>query len=180
MPPPLSKKTCILCIYKYVYIYIYTYIYSPSIKVTRLALAGTVVSAPDHEPTELDTILRIWKIMDSKRRSFSLGVELVDLMVPGNSRPSHLDDVHIISRNIELWKRLNEFGDQVLLGPAEVGALTHRAEIIWSRSPPSIYDAIVLGARAGPFQRRLEKMVDRPFVHAILIQAWTLQMCCSY
>ena len=108
--------------------------------------------------------------MHSKRRAFSLRKELVDLVVPRHSRPSQLDDVHVITRQIELAIRLNE------LGPAEVGALGHRAEVVRSRCSASIDDTIVISGSVCFGLGGLEKMMDGPHVHAMLIQPRTLQV----
>ena len=60
--------------------------------------------------------------------------ELADLAVSRDNRAAYLNDVHVISREVELAIGLvDEFGDEILFDPAPMCALAGRTEIFRTR-----------------------------------------------
>ena len=64
-----------------------------------------------------------------KVRAVPLCIKPTDLVVSGNSRTANLDDVHVISGQIELPMTGHELSKQVLLCPGIVSAFVFRPEL---------------------------------------------------
>ena len=113
------------------------------VEIARFALLGKQVTSPDHESAQLDTVCCIREVVHRVVRPFAFGVELVDLVVPRHRRSTHLDDIHIIARQIQLSERLDELSEEALLRPAKVRALRGGTEIICPSRSSRIDGSIV-------------------------------------
>ena len=78
-------------------------------------------------------------------------------MVSGDSRAAHLDDVHVVSREVELTIGFDELSDEIrMFNPTIMRALTiRRAEIVGTRSSSCVDNSVMFFCINGALQWRL-------------------------
>ena len=82
--------------------------------------------------------------------------ELADLVVSGDSRAAHLDDVHVVSREVELTIGFDELSDEIrMFNPTIMRALTIRAENVGTRSSSCVDNSVIFFCINGALQWRL-------------------------
>ncbi len=126
------------------------------IEIARFGFLRQVMTPPDHESAQLDTVCCIREVMHRIIRSFAFSEELADLVVTRHRWATYLDDIHIISGQIQLSEGVDELSDEALLRPAIVSALRGGPEVIRAGRSACIDYPMVPAGRMGPALGGLE------------------------
>ena len=78
--------------------------------------------------------------MHREVRALPLWIELLDLVIAGDSWSPDLNDVHVVTRHVDLTEASHELSDQALLSPPIMKARVILSEVVGARmdlqSPP--------------------------------------------
>ena len=80
--------------------------------------------------------------MHREVRALPLWIELLDLVIAGDSWSPDLNDVHVVTRHVDLTEASHELSDQALLSPPIMKARVILSEVVGARmdlqSPPEV------------------------------------------
>ena len=114
--------------------------------------------------------------MHREVRALPLWVELLDLVIAGDSWSPDLNDVHVVTRHVDLTEASHELSDQALLSPPIMKARVILSEVVGAGGFPGVDQPPVALTCVSLLRWREKQTVQGPGGQAMLVESRDLQM----